>query len=66
MTAPRYHTSTPLDARKQQPIEARRRHIYGPLIGLEPPPGEWPLWAGVALMFAMGLVGTLLCAAVGG
>lgn len=63
---PRYHTSTPLDARKQQPIEARRRHIYGPLQGLERPEGEWPLWAGVGIMFGVGVVGTLLCAAIGG
>lgn len=62
----RYTTSTPLDARKQPPIEARRRHIFGPLVGLEPPPGELPLWAGVAVMFGMGIIGTLLCAAIGG
>lgn len=30
------------------------------------PEGEWPLWASVGLMFVLGVIGTLLCAAIGG
>lgn len=63
---PRYTTSTPLDLRPQPVCEARRRHIFGPLLSMDAPAGEWPLWAGVALMLGMGIIGTLLVVAIGG
>jgi hypothetical protein len=36
MTALRFHTSSPCRTlHPKQCVEARRRHIYGPIIGLE-------------------------------
>lgn len=61
---PRLHTSTPLDTRKQPPCEARRRHIFGPIVPMDRPVGEWPLWAGVALMFGVGVVATFIAVIV--
>lgn len=61
---PRYTTSTPLDARKQPPIEARRRHIFGPIVPMDRPAGEWPLWAGVALMLGVGVAATFIAVIV--
>lgn len=64
MTIHHIHTTRLIRAKHQ--CEAQRNHIHGRLVPMDRPEGEWPLWAGVALMFAMGVVGTLFAAAFGG
>ena len=64
MTIHTIHTTRIIRARHQS--EAQRNHIHGPLVGMQRPAGEWPLWAGVALMFGLCVIGTLFAAAFGG